>query len=846
MNTILLSGATTFLSTRAEDAVRVLSGRALVYIVPVCRGEAGRRCLLYEAAAGEELPLWRRVDPDGREWCLLFAGAGRAEIGLLPGGATPAMQRALLEKCGLWEPDVHFDEALSDFYRMRLVREEGDLLRTANERKRLRQRTDALISSALSGEETPAAPLRAPQNYRAMAELCRRAKIPLAPWERVKEICGDDPTVPEIARVSHIPCREVVLEENWSRSDAGTLIVFLGEELAPAACMPGRGYTLIQPGQKPRRLNAALEATLSPKAWMLCRPFPEQPMDARAFIRFCAGCLMPGDIALVLVLSALCSLLGLLLPLLSQLLYDFFIPLGASGAILQIGLLFGVFLLGSIAFSLVRSLGAFRLRSRVRIQVQNAAYHRVFSLPESFFAQYESADLARRVLEVGSLAGEGVDLALSALLGLVSAGFFFGRMLCVSRPLALLSGSLVAAICVLSALLARARMRRQHKISELDGRMDSVMYQFLEAIEKVRMAGIEDRAVYEYLQPFAQQRRLKSGQRMLEGWESALTAAGGGIVSLAVYAAAQGCSLSSGAFAGFLSAMGMFSEALRSAADALARAQLFLPIWERVRPIVQAAPENASGRALPGALSGRIDIEHIRFGYDPAAQVLQDLSLHIAPGEYLAVVGASGCGKSTLLRLLLGFVQPQSGRIYYDSQDMGEMDLQCLRRQFGVVLQDGSLISGTILENILLTRPEATLEEAAQAAAAVGLLEDILAMPMNFQTVVSENCSTLSGGQIQRILIARALISRPALLFFDEATSALDNLSQQTVCDTLARLPITRVVIAHRLSTVRHCDRIVVLENGRVAEEGDFASLMARRGAFYRLASRQELDLAQE
>ena len=230
------------------------------------------------------------------------------------------------------------------------------------------------------------------------------------------------------------------------------------------------------------------------------------------------------------------------------------------------------------------------------------------------------------------------------------------------------------------------------------------------------------------------------------------------------------------------------------------------------------------------------------FSYDKSgARVLNGIDLDIAPGEYVGIVGASGSGKSTLLKLLLGFEKPDEGRVCYDGKDLRQLDKREVRKQLGVVLQNGRLIAGSIYENITITAPHATMEEVRAVIEAVGLKDDIAQMPMGVHTVLSESSGTISGGPQQRILIARAIAPKPRILIFDEATSALDNVTQAAVCESLERMNVTRIVVAHRLSTVRNCDRILVLDNGKIAEEGSYESLMAKNGLFRQFASRQTI-----
>ena len=255
---------------------------------------------------------------------------------------------------------------------------------------------------------------------------------------------------------------------------------------------------------------------------------------------------------------------------------------------------------------------------------------------------------------------------------------------------------------------------------------------------------------------------------------------------------------------------------------------------------MQEKPESSEGRKIPISLSGNIEVSNITFRYTPEGPaILDNLSLSIKKGEYLAIVGKTGCGKSTLIRLLLGFEKAEKGSVFYGGKDLNNLDLRSVRQKIGVVMQNGSLFPGDIFSNIIVTSPWKTMDDAWEAARIAGIEEDIKAMPMGMHTMISEGAGGLSGGQKQRLMIARAVIARPQILIFDEATSALDNITQQHVAKSISRFNSTRIVVAHRLSTVKNCDRIVVLDKGKIKEQGTFDELMEKRGMFYDLAIRQ-------
>ena len=311
-----------------------------------------------------------------------------------------------------------------------------------------------------------------------------------------------------------------------------------------------------------------------------------------------------------------------------------------------------------------------------------------------------------------------------------------------------------------------------------------------------------------------------------------------------MYATAVRAGIDAPTYLAFSAAYGAVTAAFSAFSQNAIEAAQIRPILEMAEPILRAEPENSESRQTVTQLSGAIELSDVSFRYDAQMPyVIDNLSLKIAPGEYVAIVGTTGCGKSTLLRLLLGFETPAKGAVYYDHKNLNTLDLHSVRQKMGVVTQDGSLFQGDIYSNIAVSAPLLTIEEAWEAAELAGIADDIRRMPMGMHTVLSEGQGSISGGQKQRLMIARAVASKPKILLFDEATSALDNKTQKRISEALDRLNCTRIIVAHRLSTIRNCDRILVMDRGRIVESGTYSELIGRGGIFAGLVERQRVDI---
>lgn len=843
MESIVLSGGDVFCPQEPMDAYRVEMGELFVYIVPWTGGKPGRRVLLCNANAGSVIPALVYRDRDYAQWRFaLVPKSEEVRLSVMKGSVTSVLHRRLLQRVGLTTyAQEGFGGSLAEFYKYEILKDDAYIAKGQQAEPKAKAATYDAIKGAFRKESTTG--ITGNAAYQALHFLCGRLSISIVKPEELVSRCGNDPDIMEIARASHFICRKVVLEPDWYRNDCGGLVGKLGNEIV--ACVPGKkgSYQLYRTSDNSvHPLTTEMAMQISPEAYSIGRTLPLRQLGKKDIFHFCSKSIAPRDMVPVALLALVCALIGVLLPTLNQMIYDDYIPLGNVGSLAQICGVMLSFMIGNVFFSIVKNLFDFRVTSRVGNELQNAVYHRLFHLPEAFFRNYDSADLGNRVMSIGSTAA---DIANTAVITGISALFslvYLVRMCSYSGKLSLAGMGMYFGYVLLVVWLTSLTHKGEAVIAQAAGESSARLYQYLNGVDKIRMAGVEDRALLSYMQPYARQQSEQIRINRLLSATEALSCVIGSVFSMVLYLiiVKNDLSLSVGSFVAFNTAFGSFTGALGALVDEVLSLYQRRETIRRFWPIFDAVPEDDGTKEVPGELSGGIDLEHISFSYEQGGRnVLNDLSLHIRPGEYVGIVGSSGCGKSTLLKLLLGFETPKTGAILVDGKDLRSIDKGAYRRQLGVVLQNGKLIAGSIYENITITAPDVKLSRVNEVIDQVGLREDIDQMPMGIHTMLSENCNTISGGQQQRILIARAIVGSPKILLFDEATSALDNITQAAVSRNLDKMQVTRIVVAHRLSTIKNCDRILVLSDGHIVEEGNYTSLMERQGLFYALASRQ-------
>ena len=666
---------------------------------------------------------------------------------------------------------------------------------------------------------------------------------------------GVEPTVPPgirdaadplraVLHGSGLRTREVELPADWPTATAAPMIAFAADG-HPVALVPRGGRYLLFDPRRGDSVPVTREVAngLTTRALSLHPRLPATVPALTGLLRFALG---GGrrDVAVVLAAGLAAAALALLVPISTGLVVP---RLVASGAHAQLPWVAALVAAGTVTVALLlllRNAAVVRIQGRLQAVLEPAVWDRLLALEPRFFSRFATGDLVQRANGISQARRSVSDVAVGALLGAFFSVSSLVVLFVVDWRLASVTLAGVAVLVAALVLLARGQQRHERDVFRLHGEIHGLLYGLLLGIDKIQTAGREVQAFALWARLFGRQ---KTADAQTLRYQSAATAlaAGAQPLLLAVLLGAI-TALRLGVGVGHLIvasvALGQVVLALGQLGQVATASYAVGPILERLKPILDAAPEGSADARDPGRLRGAVELDRVTFAYPGSSgPAVEDVCLHAGPGELVAIVGPSGAGKSTLVRLLLGFETPTAGAVRYDGRDLGALDPRLVRRQLGVVLQRSRLVRGSLLDNILASSPGAGEDAAWDAAELAGIADFIRGLPLGLQTRVGEDSRTLSGGQVQRLLIARALVRRPPVVLFDEATSALDNTTQREVADRIAELDCTRIVVAHRLSTIRRADRIYVLDGGRVVAHGTYDDLTGRDGLFTRLVSRQEL-----
>jgi NHLM bacteriocin system ABC transporter ATP-binding protein len=687
---------------------------------------------------------------------------------------------------------------------------------------------DPLLIAAGAVGRTMGIPIRPP----AKSEDMKRAKDPLE----------------AIARASRMRIRRVLLSERWWRDDCGPLLAYLQDQ-TPVALLPvnNKYYEIYNPVTQRRiKVNEHTANLLAPTAYMFYPPFPDTKLDLLTL--FCYS--MRGgwqEIRTLLLMGIPGVVIGMIVPQVIGVLIDTAIPDADRGLLLQLTLAMLAAIFGTTLFRLTQGLALARLECYSIFNLQAGVWDRLLKLPLGFFRDYSAGEILSRVSAINQirtkLGGEKLDLLFTSFFALFNLVLLF----VYSPKLAWVGVAVVIITVVVTNIAGYFKSQKALPLQELDGEIAGMTIQLIGGISKLRTTAAEGRAFAHWAKYYQKQLKLMQDTQQIEDWIATFNLLQTNLTSLVTFLIASslvadeqvGSGLSTGTFLAFNAAFATFLVGVTTLSNNLVDLLDISALWSHAKPILEAEPEIDLDKADPGRLSGYVKLDHVTFRYRQDGPLnLDNVTIEAKPGEFIALVGPSGSGKSTIFRMLLGFDVPEQGAMYYDGQDLASLDVSAVRRQLGVVLQNGRINSETVFENIS-GGALISMEEAWDAARMAGFADDVENMSMGMHTVISEGGMNLSGGQRQRLLIARALVLKPRMILFDEATSALDNRTQAIVSQSMDRLKVTRIAIAHRLSTIRNADRIYVVEAGRVVQQGTFEELATQEGMFAKLMAKQ-------
>ena len=642
--------------------------------------------------------------------------------------------------------------------------------------------------------------------------------------------------------------RTVKLTPGWYKDAYGPLLGFTKEDGTPVAILPGSvsGYSYKDPKTgKTVKLNKKTEQLIDTEAICFYRPLPQKKLTIPDLMLYMKRCVSFSDIIMIVAAAAAVSLVGLLMPRLTATLTGAVLRSGRADALIGIAICIVCVSFSTQLLTSAQSYITSRLSIKTSLGVQASMMMRLMSLPADFFRTYSAGELRNRSQSVNQLCTILLGMVMSTGLTSLTSLMYITQIFSYT-PMLVVPSLLIILITVVFSTVSTLVQIKINKLQMEDAALESGMsYAMITGVQKIKLAGAEKRIFAKWLGLYTTGAELTYNPPMFIKINSVILSAITLISNIVLYYLAVKSGIGQSSYFAFTSAYGMLSGAFMSLSGMALSAARIKPILEMAEPFLKTEPETSDNREIVTSITGAVEMDHISFRYaEGLPLVIDDLSLKIKPGEYVAIVGKTGCGKSTLMRLLLGFEKPEKGSVRFDGKDINSLDLPSLRKKIGTVMQDAGLFQGDIFSNIVITAPQLTLDDAWDAAEKAGIADDIRSMPMGMNTIIAEGQGGISGGQRQRLMIARAIAPKPKLLMFDEATSALDNKTQKQVSEALDAMGCTRIVIAHRLSTIKHCDRILVIDEGHIIEDGTYDELIEKKGYFAELVERQRLDTA--
>lgn len=571
------------------------------------------------------------------------------------------------------------------------------------------------------------------------------------------------------------------------------------------------------------------------------KPLPKGKLHLLDLLKFMLSSISFSDAAGMTASMVLAGLFGLVLPLVSKYVYDIIIPSGNYNDILPIVILMMGISLSQFVLSITKRLCEESIINKMKLAFESASFHRLLMLPYDFFKRYPSGELTDYLSNIGLLCQVFCGIILtSALTSIFSFAYLLQIKILVPELFAPTLYILLILFVLIIIFVWREYLLQKRNL-KLSAELFGFVNQIIKGIEKIKLFGAEVFVFAEWSKRYNEKLKAFISGRKIFSIKQAVFTVAVSLGALLIYYAASKREVSASDYIAFSIAYTAVVTVMTKFSQTGEQISLMLPILNSIMPIFEHEPEEGTGtnknKIEP---KGNIQIYNLSFAYENNI-VIKNINLEVKSGEYIGIVGGTGCGKSTLLKLMLGLEKAKTGSIYYDEHSIDDVDIIALRQRIGTVMQNGKMIHDTIFENIIAGNSSLSVEDVFEAAEIAGIAEDIKKMPMGMFTVIPQSGGGISEGQAQRILIARAIVNRPKILFFDEATSALDNITQKAVIGQIEKIDCTKIIIAHRLTTVINCDKIIVMDNGELVQQGTYNELLNSEGLFKTLARRQTI-----